>query len=249
MQPDISRLIRKIRDTGFAVEAWRDTLNLLTDALGVAGAACIISNRRTGRVDWACLSGPSAKLQPNYINHYAPLDPLIPLLNVGLGWTKLSECLPNSVLRKSEWYNDFVLSSGIRDILGARVLETPSHFVTFGFHVQIGRYFSDKTTAIVDELAGPLGFAALRHIRELFGPKAGETEADIDGDGLLYYFHVQNGKQYPDEIGGAFPSRQAAVAHGAVLAAELAQDGDWEGFMISVTDVNGRVIVQIPVRR
>jgi hypothetical protein len=63
-----------------------------------------------------------------------------------------------------------------------------------------------------------------------------------------YYFHVGNGKQYMDETGSVFSAPEGAIAHARVLAAELAQDGDWGGFVISVTDAGGRVLAQIPVR-
>jgi hypothetical protein len=89
----------------------------------------------------------------------------------------------------------------------------------------------------------------VRHIGRLFGSQPGETESDMISDGATYYFHVRNGKQYPDEAGRILPSRQEAVAHAAVLAAELAQDGDWDGFMIAVTDADGRIIAKIPVRK
>ena len=249
MQPDISRLIGKIRAAGLAPDAWPDTLKSLTEALGVDGAACIVSNKTTGRVDWACFSGLSAEFEPDYIDYYAPLDPFLPLLNVSFSWTMLSECLPDSVLRKSEWYNDFVLSCGVRDILGARLVETPSHFATFGLHQQLGRRFADKTAAIMKSVAGPLGSATLRHMARLFSPKRGETESDVIADGATYYFHVRNGKQYLDETGKVFPSQPEAVAHAAVIAAELAQDGDWDGFVISVTDAEERVIAQVPVAK
>jgi len=249
MPPDLSRLIAKIRDAGVALDAWSETMKLLTDALGVAGAACIISNKRTGRVDWVCFSGLSADFRSDYVNHYAQLDPFTPLLSVDLGWTKLSECLPDAVLRKSEWYNDFVLCCGVRDILGARLVETPSHFATFGFHQQIGRRFSDMTAAILKDVAGPLGWATMRHIDRLFGPTPGETESNIIANGEAYYFHVRNGKDYPDETGKVFQSQQEALAHAAILAAELAQDGDWDGFVVSVTDADGSVIAQVPVAK
>lgn len=84
MEPDVSRLVGKIRDAGLAPEAWPDSLKSLTDTSGVAGAACIISNKTTGRVDWA-FSGLSAEFQSDYISHYAPLDSFIPLLNVDVG--------------------------------------------------------------------------------------------------------------------------------------------------------------------
>jgi hypothetical protein len=66
MKPDISCLVEKIRDAEFAPEAWPDSLNSLTDTLGVA--ACIICGKRTGRVDWVCFSGLSAEYHSDYIN-------------------------------------------------------------------------------------------------------------------------------------------------------------------------------------
>jgi hypothetical protein len=99
------------------------------------------------------------------------------------------------------------------------------------------------------ELAGPLSVATLRHMDRRHGSAPGEIESGIPTDGATYYFHVGNGRQYPDETGQMFPSQREAVAHGAVLAAELAQDGDWDSFAISVADANGRVIARIPVRK
>jgi hypothetical protein len=64
---------------------------------------------------------------------------------------------------------------------------------------------------------------------------------------MRYYFHVRNGKDYPDETGKVFQSQQEALAHAAILAAELAQDGNWDGFVVSVTDADGSVIAQVPV--
>src|ERR1700761_3032016 len=144
MLHDLSRLVGKISDAELAAEAWPECLKSLTGALGVAGAACIISNKQPGRVDWVCSPGLSAEFRSDYVNYYAALDPFSPLLNVDVGWMRLSECLPDTILRKSEWCNDFVLSCGVCDILGARLVETQSHVATFGLHQQIGRHFADK---------------------------------------------------------------------------------------------------------
>jgi hypothetical protein len=54
MQPDIARLIGKPQEAGLEPETWPDTLKSLTNTLGIAGAACIISNKTTERVDWVC---------------------------------------------------------------------------------------------------------------------------------------------------------------------------------------------------
>jgi hypothetical protein len=175
MLPEITRVIAKINDAGLVPDAWPEALKALTDALGVAGAACIVSNKTTSRVDWVCFSGLSAELQCEYINHYAPLDPFSPLVRVTPGWTKLSERLPDSLLRKSEWYNDFVMACGVRDILATRLVDTSSHSVLFGLHQQIGRSFGDRTAAILDNVERPLSSAALRHLDHLVGTASGNT--------------------------------------------------------------------------
>ncbi|MGZ3282628.1 MAG: hypothetical protein ACXU9A_08230, partial [Xanthobacteraceae bacterium] len=104
----------KLHNAGLAADAWPEALQSLSDAVGVAGAAYITFNKITGRVDWACFSGPSEGAKPEYVRHYAALDPYSPLLDAS--WMKLSECLPDALLRRSEWYNDFVLACGVRDI-------------------------------------------------------------------------------------------------------------------------------------
>jgi hypothetical protein len=145
----------------------------------VAGTACIVSNKKTGHVDWVCFSGLSAELQSNYIHHYAPLDPFSPLLNVNVGWLKLSESLSDTILRRNEWYNDFVLSCGVRDILGASLVETSSHVGIFGLHQQLGRRFADDTAAVMEMVAAPLSVAMVWHFDRLFRSKARDAETDI----------------------------------------------------------------------
>jgi hypothetical protein len=216
--------------------------------MGVAGAACIISNKITGQVDWVCFSGLSAEFESSYLDHFAPLDPYTPLLNVDCGWTKLSETLPDAILRRSEWYNDFVLSCGVRDILGARIVETPSYFATIGLHQQLGRRFGDKSMAIAAGVARPLRLAMSQRISRLFAPNADRNESKIAAEATTYFFHVVNGKQYPDVIGKVFAYDQEAVAHAAAVAVELAQDCDWDGFTIVVSDANDRIVARIPVQ-
>jgi hypothetical protein len=185
MPPDIYRAIAKIRDAGFAQEAWPEALQSLTDALGVAGAACIVFNKNSERVDWICVSGLAAEFETAYIDHYAPLDPFAPLLSGDLDWMKLSESLSAPLLRRSEWYNDFVLACGVRDILGARLLDTQSHFVIFGLHQQIRRGFGDKIPLILKHMEQPLVSATLGHVENLFAAPTGNAGMQIVLEGTL----------------------------------------------------------------
>jgi hypothetical protein len=246
----MSCLVSTFHDAAVSTEAWPQALKALTDAAGVAGAALIIFNKSTGNVDEACFSGLSAEFKPDYVRHYAALDPCSPLLDGS--WLKLSECLPESMLRKNEWYNDFVLTCGVRDILGARLVDTPRHCVIFGIHQQIGRNFSDKVDSVVNLVGVPLKHAAWRHIERLPSSRSGmfdgsQTEALTERD--RFYFHIENGSRYPDETGSIFSSPDDATAHAVVVALELAQDDSWHGFSVLVTDNRGQEITRVRIGR
>jgi hypothetical protein len=247
MPADLSRLIAKVHDAGLTPDAWPDALKALTDALGIAGAACIVFNKRTGRVDWVRLSGLSAAFESKYTNHYFRLDPFSPLLNAAPGWKKLSGYLPGSVLARSEWYNDFVLACGIRDILGTRLVDTHSHFVIFGLHQQIGYRVGNETASILDQLTPALNSATLQHLETVFGAEQNEKHMNLTTEGARYYFHLTNGRRYPDQRGQVFSTREQAIAHASTIAAQLAQDKGWDGFVVSLTDETGRVLARLPV--
>ena len=245
----MSHLDSTLRDAAGSPEAWPQLLEALTDAAGVAGAALIIFNKSTGNVDEAYFSGISAKFKPDYIRHYAALDPYSPLLDGS--WKKLSECLPDQVLRKDEWYNDFVLTCGVRDILGVRLVDTSSHCVIFGIHQQIGRNFSERVDQTLERMTVPLKHAAWRHTARLCAriDGLGQSQTAALAEGSRYYLHVVNGIRYPDETGSVFSSVDDATAHAFVVARELAQDDSWDGSFIVVTDDRGQEIARVRIGR
>ena len=77
----MSSLASTIHDAAASPEAWPQALAALTDAAGVAGAALIISNKRTGNVDGAWFSGLSAGFKSDYIRHYAAVDRVSDLMS------------------------------------------------------------------------------------------------------------------------------------------------------------------------
>jgi hypothetical protein len=38
-------------------------------------------------------------------------------------------------------------------------------------------------------------------------------------------------------------------AHAAIVAAEIAQDRDWDGYLIVVAEAGGRIVAEVPVGR
>ena len=246
----MSSLIAWLHDTAVTPEAWPDALTALTDAASVAGAALIIFNKSTGKVDEAHFCGLSAGFKSDYVRHYAALDPYSPLLDGS--WKKLSECLPDRLLRSSEWYNDFILTCGVRDILGARLVDASGHCVIFGIHQQIGRSFSDSVDSVVNLAGIPLKHAAWRQIERLASSISDlfdEPQTELLAERSRFYFHVENGSRYPDETGSAFSTPEEATAHAVIIARELAQDGSWHGFSILVTDDRGHEIVRVRIGR
>jgi hypothetical protein len=246
----MSSLVAKLHDAAVTPEAWPYALTALTDAAGAAGAALIVFNKSTGKVHEARFCGLSAGFKSDYVQHYADLDPYSPLLDGS--WKKLSEYLPDRLLRRSEWYHDFVLTCGVRDILGARLVDTSDHCVIFGIHQQIGQSFSDSIDTVVNLAGLPLKHAAWRHLQRLSSPSSAisdlsQTEASPEG--RRFYFHVDNGSRYPDETGLVFSTADDAAAHAIVVAQELAQDGSWHGSSILVTDDRGHEIVRVRIGR
>jgi hypothetical protein len=135
----LQRILPSIYDAALKPELRPRTLWLLGETAGAVGAAYIISNKWTGEVDWASFWGPSVELKLDYVTHYATLDPYWPLCHAAATriWVRLSECLSMPVLRKDEWYNDFAVKCGVRDIVGARLFEDGSHMAILGLHYGI----------------------------------------------------------------------------------------------------------------
>lgn len=241
-------LVSRLQDAAASREAWPDALEALTDAAGVAGAALIISSKSTGHVEEACFVGLSAEFKSDYIRHYAALDPYAPLLDGN--WKKLSECFSDPVLRRSEWYNDFVLACGVRDILGARLVDTCDYQVIFGIHQQIGRNFPARLDSLIEELTDPLRRAAERnvaHLRPTIGASHEDAAIELSPVSSRFHFHIDAGARYADETGSLHSTPDQAAAHALAIARELAQDGSWHGSWVVVTDAHGRLITRVRI--
>jgi DNA-binding CsgD family transcriptional regulator len=78
---------------------------------------------------------------------------------------RLSEHLSAPELRRNEWYNDFVLKSGVRDIIAAQISNTGSHTVVFGIHEGIGEK--------------PLRTSHLKHLNRLLEPLHRAAEVQL----------------------------------------------------------------------
>ena len=167
MADPIGHVISKIHDAALDPRLWTNVLQAVTEVVGAIGAAYIVKNARTDRVEWANFLGPSAKYTRDYITRFAAQDHFIEHLTKSEGtWMRLSEQLPTPELQRNEWYNDFVLKSGVRDIVATQISTTGSHRVIFGVYEGIGeKPLPAADLKRLDQLLEPLRRAAEVQLR------------------------------------------------------------------------------------
>lgn len=162
----ISSIVTRIYDAALMPDLWPATLRALTAELGEVGAAYILWNKQTSRVEWVSLAGPMLEMKAEFVAHYAALTPYRPVLDAApIGtWLRVTECLPPELLARDEWYNDFMLRSQVADIVGARLLDKDLHTAMFGIHLGTkGAPLSPRMSEAMTKLFEPLGKAAMLH--------------------------------------------------------------------------------------
>jgi DNA-binding CsgD family transcriptional regulator/PAS domain-containing protein len=167
----LMRAVSRISEAALAPDRWPAALQSITEAVGALGVGYLLLKKRTGGVEWVSMAGLSVDVN-DYINYYAARDPYRPVLEAAPNgsWVQLSKCLPQTVLRSDEWYNDYAVKAGIGDIIGTRLFDSPSCTVILSAHWGIYQAPVMATaTASLRELTDPLSNAARLHaeLREL----------------------------------------------------------------------------------
>jgi hypothetical protein len=75
------------------------------------------------------------------VSHYGKIDPSRAIWDKAAACGRLlrvSESLPQSLLRHDEWYNEWLLKGGVCDILGTILYESPSRKMSIGLYRAIG---------------------------------------------------------------------------------------------------------------
>jgi DNA-binding CsgD family transcriptional regulator/PAS domain-containing protein len=175
------RAIWRISEAALAPDRWPAALESITEAVGATGANYLFVSKQTGDVEWISSAGLGIDVD-DYNNYYAARDPYRPILDAARrgSWIHVSKCLAETFLLGDEWYNDFLLKVGIRDVAGARLFETASHTVIFGLMYGIYQAPPSAVGAVrLQELFEPLSNAARLHaeLRELGWKSAAAVRA------------------------------------------------------------------------
>jgi DNA-binding CsgD family transcriptional regulator/PAS domain-containing protein len=116
-------------------------LEAVANFVGVSGVGCVMLNKFTGQVSSAAWWGIFTGSPADYLSHFSKIDPSRAIWDDAAKrgtLLRLSEALPQSVLRHDEWYNEWILRGGICDIMGTALHESPSRKMTFGLHRATG---------------------------------------------------------------------------------------------------------------
>ncbi len=115
-------------------------LKAVAEYVGASGAGCLVVNKLTGRVSSRVSWGSHTGSAVDYLTHYSKIDRFRMIQEKAPcgSFVRLSECLPDSVLRHDEWYNDFVLRGGYSDLFGGKLGESASHILIFCLHRALG---------------------------------------------------------------------------------------------------------------
>jgi DNA-binding CsgD family transcriptional regulator len=115
-------------------------LETIAGHVGSSDADYLVVNKFTRQVSSANCRGIFAGRRKDYLAHYRKIDPFLAIQEEAVcgSFTLLSERVPESVLRRDEWYNDYVLKGHVCDILGAKLHEGQSHTVLLGLQRAVG---------------------------------------------------------------------------------------------------------------
>ena len=164
---EFRRAISSIYDAALIPNLWPAALDLAVDSVGGVGAAYYVWNKRTGQVEWLSMSGPLVHSTADYASYYYALDPYRPMFETVPSGSLLGvrECVPEALLRRNEWYNDYLLKGGIDDGVGAGLFENRSHAIYFGIHHGIDQPpFATDCAAALQALVEPLRQGARLHV-------------------------------------------------------------------------------------
>jgi DNA-binding CsgD family transcriptional regulator len=157
-----ARVISGVYDAVLAPEQWPNALRGLSASMGAAGAAFIIRNKRRNLIDWACFVGPCEAQCGKYVDYYSKIDLFRPLIEASPEgkWHRLSRILCAPALRRSEWYNDFIVKSGIDDVMAIKLHDGPTHSLLLGFQQGAGVPLPRHGARMLRDIQQQLGRAA-----------------------------------------------------------------------------------------
>ncbi len=139
--------ISRVRDLFFSAAinraTWEDALDALTDLFNGWGATLVIVDKETNRPSAGWLGGRwDPQGLKNYVSYYGRLDPAWPIVGARTPLGQVGSCtrfISDDFVRRSEFYQDFLIPEGGRFLTGGRLLEDKAEIVGMSVHTGNGR--------------------------------------------------------------------------------------------------------------
>ncbi len=114
-------------------ELWPTALTAAADLVGAVGAQVFLWNKLGHTVPFAAVGRLPEEGNALYVQHYGAIDPRRQALeHRPVGELVLDQDLDGDRLRKSEFYNDFLVPYGVPYVAGSRIVDTPELCVVLG---------------------------------------------------------------------------------------------------------------------
>ena len=161
-----SRAVAAIYDAVIDEKRRGVALQAVADCIGVAGAGYLVVDKYSDRTHVSFSPNALRGRCAEYESHYAAIDPYrAARQRAPTGdWVRVTEMFPERFLARNEWYNDFIVAGGLRDVLGGKLYESATHIFLIGLHREIGDSGPfPRDYAALAELSGTLAQAARLH--------------------------------------------------------------------------------------
>lgn len=168
-EDELDGLIGTLYEAALEPELWREAIEGLLRMVDAQIGHLYFLERNSGRVTSSIMLGPGHKredieqIDADYSGYYRTIDPRQAVAaRAGVGeWILCHEHWDEAFVRRSEFFNDFLIPSGMRYLLGARVGDMDEHSVFIGMLRAVGhRPFGEDEVRRIKRIEHHLARAA-----------------------------------------------------------------------------------------
>jgi hypothetical protein len=159
----IGAVIGDLYDAAAEPERWPTALTGISELLGAVGAQFLLMDNEAGTVPLSVHAGFDPEVNRIYCGYYGAIDSKQPyFLNSPPGKPFLChEHFSEDFVRRSEFFQDFLIPSGSRWCMGTKLVQTPDVSAMIGIHRSVRMAaFADDSVALFEGLVPHLQRAA-----------------------------------------------------------------------------------------
>lgn len=146
-QDDLDGLIGMLYEAALEPNLWHEALTGLLNLVDAQIGHLFSVDRRDGHMTSSIMWGPGRdqdeikRGEADYALHFGPIDPRQEIAaRAGVGeWIRCHQHFDDAFVRRSEFFNEYLIPYGYRYAMGARLGDTEEHSVFIGMHRDLGQ--------------------------------------------------------------------------------------------------------------